>query len=263
MGLKNKSIKFLILVIFLSCIPIQITQSAVKKFIFYSYPTTEPVLDGEPTLQEWSTTHAIIFLMDNIGNPSQTMNVTMMSSYDTTAGTVSFAMIIPDSTVNSDVFLLIFRTNTEDELINIDPALGFGANQDIKGFSPAFNETADGVTSEGTISAVNDMTLGGTNDGQGNYQYSAGKYTIEMTFPLDSGDTIGHDFSLAKNSQIEFTLMYIDDEATTYTVINLTDFDSFILNIGKPKLFGVGTIAMIIGLASSMIVITIIKRKRK
>jgi len=42
-------------------------------------------------------------------------------------------MIVPDITPNDNILLLIFRTNTADELINTT-TLEFGKDQDVKGF---------------------------------------------------------------------------------------------------------------------------------
>ncbi|MHA1126782.1 MAG: hypothetical protein ACTSO7_11370 [Candidatus Heimdallarchaeota archaeon] len=56
---NTKAIKLLLLLIFVSCIPIQVVQSSTQVSTLYSYVENDPWYDGylEPTL--WDTTRAL------------------------------------------------------------------------------------------------------------------------------------------------------------------------------------------------------------
>jgi len=100
-------------------------------------------------------------------------------------------------------------------------------------------------------------------DGVGKCRHDSGQYTIELTFPLASNDTAGKDFNLAVGSQIDFTVFYIKDASTYLPSEDLLDFEYFTLKIlPKSNLFGVGTIALVASLLSSILFVIVIRRKR-
>ncbi|MHA1126777.1 MAG: hypothetical protein ACTSO7_11345 [Candidatus Heimdallarchaeota archaeon] len=189
-----------------------------------------------------------------------------MSTYDLTTNSVSFGVTVPDSTFDSDFFTMVFKTNTTEELYVGNPFQGMGGDNDMKTFMTKVNATIDVFTVNATLDGIPDEIAGGSEDTEGKMRYSSGVYTLEFSTSLDSGDTLGHDISLAENDQIEFTVMYYDNLIThIYTQSHVIDdnFDYCILKIGKPKLFGIETFALIASLISSMIISAVIKRKKK
>ncbi|MHA1442815.1 MAG: hypothetical protein ACTSPK_13290, partial [Candidatus Heimdallarchaeota archaeon] len=57
--IKNKSLKLIILFIFVSFIPVQVAQSSTNVGILNSTKATEPTIDGKITDAEWNTTQEL------------------------------------------------------------------------------------------------------------------------------------------------------------------------------------------------------------
>ncbi|MHA1840839.1 MAG: hypothetical protein ACTSYW_02565, partial [Candidatus Heimdallarchaeota archaeon] len=167
----------------MSFIPIQLAQSATNVGALNSSQKTQPTIDGNITDAEWgSAQELIITLYHQSFLSTLSMEITMMSTYDPVAKTVSFAMIIPDATTSmGDYIYLVFNTSETEKLIVTDPSFDFGIDKDIKGFLPEMNLTVDGSTPIGVGS--DDVSLGGTDDGSGKGQHDSGEYTIELVFP--------------------------------------------------------------------------------
>jgi len=120
---------------------------------------------------------------------------------------------------------------------------------------------------EDGLSVSNDISLGGTIEGSGKclFSFSNSQYTIEMTFPLNSTDSNGNDFCLAENSQIEFTCVYFYKGIDTYLQIQTQIGDLYytILNIGDSTLAGISSFVLLVSLLSSMLLFSVLRRKRK
>ena len=267
MGLRNNTVKVILIIAIISVLPIQLAQSATHEATVISADIAEPTLDGEFSTGEWDDGKVVDVRLDHITNPGMYIMINIKSTFDLTAGSVSFGFSIPDPDADGDLLMIIFQTNTNDELMNAT-TLGFGKDQDVKGFVCPANMTGDSVSDEGSFSETIDTSLGGTDDGEGACSYSASKYTIEMTFPLDSGDTAGKDFSLGLHDLIHFTVIYFENLLdNVYVQVNTTaaELRFCTLSIGNPLsgLFGIGSLVLYTSLLTSMIVFVLVKRKRK
>ncbi|MHA1503090.1 MAG: hypothetical protein ACTSSB_14750, partial [Candidatus Heimdallarchaeota archaeon] len=114
--------------------PIQLAQSATNVGTLDSSQATQPTIDGNITAAEWSQAQELIVTLYHQTFPSTiSMNITIMSTYDVAAETISFALIIPDTTKNmGDGVYLLFKTNAAEELFILDPSFDFGAGHDLK-----------------------------------------------------------------------------------------------------------------------------------
>jgi len=156
------------------------------------------------------------------------------------------------------VFILYLKQTPE--LIKIDPFVEFGYDHDIKGFGPDLNITIDGYMPGGSIAT--DESNGGTDDGSGKCRHDSGLYTIEMTFPLASNDTLGKDFNLTIGSQIDFLVLLFKD-GSAYTQLHEGDFDYCTLHIlPRTNLFGIRVFALVASLLSSLLMVIVYRRKR-
>jgi len=111
MGSNNKSITLLLLLTIISFIPIQFAQSAVLKDTLYSYLATKPTIDGDLATAEWSTALETNITLYYVGDTTQTMNISMKSTYDLASETITFGITAPDSDLSSDFLIIIFKTN--------------------------------------------------------------------------------------------------------------------------------------------------------
>lgn len=263
MGLNiNKLVKLLILFIIMSFLPLQLAQSATFIGTLYSSQTTQPIIDGKITDTEWSTAQEqeITLFFESLLS-TLTMNISMRSTYDIVAGTISFAFIIPDTSLDiSDGLYIIFKTNDAEDLFILDSSFAFGSDHDLKTFAPYYNMTLDALSTSSV--PLEDTSIGGTDDGSGKCRHDSGQYTVEMTFPLASNDSLGKDFNLTENSQIDFTILYFK-EGTAYTQILDSDYEYCTLVIlERTNLFSIEIYALIASILSTMILFVIIKRKR-
>lgn len=265
MGLKNnKTIKLIVLFIVISFTPIQLAQSTVTHVgTLYSYPVTPPTIDGVFSVDEWGNAleHDITMYLATPQQPNFTLSI--KSTFDITAGSISFGITIPDASLDNDIVMFVYRSNTTIELYNTS-VFGLIEGQDVKGFNSNSNLTIDSISTLNPRYPLADGCVGGTYEGEGRCQYSSGQYTIELTFPLASNDAAGKDFSLAENSRIEFTTIYYENATELYSQIQLVGFDFGynVLIIGEPEIFGFSAFTLVVSLVSTMIVFTIIKRKR-
>ena len=263
MGINTKTIKFLLLFIFLNIIPIQITQSATLVDTLYSIPNTKPILDGVLTNAEWQDAKEIKITLYRTLNTSRTIDISLKSTYNITEGTISFGAQY-NGTEFSALFF-IFKTNTTDALIKKNTFWEFGKNHDTKWFSRWSNDSYD-TFSDGFFLPIRyyDEDLGGTNDTEGKCHMTSEQYSIELTTPLNSGDTLGYDFNLAENSEIEFTLVFWDGRLT-YSPARFedNDFDYYILYVGKERPLGISTFFIIGSFITSIAVITVLSRKKR
>jgi len=207
MGIRKNTVKVIFILAIISILPIQLARSATHKATVIAADLPEPTLDGVFSAGEWDDDKVVQVRLDHLTNPGMYIMINIKSTFDLTAGSVSLGFSIPDPDEDTDIILVIFQTNTNAELL--DPiTMTFGADQDVKGFNCALQATADGVTDGGSFSVTTDLTLGGTDEGAGLCTYSASQYKIEMTLPLDSGDTNGKDISLGLHDLIHFTVIY-------------------------------------------------------
>jgi len=271
MGLKdNKLCKFLLLFIIISFIPIQLAQSTVTHVgTLYSYPVTAPTIDGVFSADEWGNApkHDITMYLVTPHPQQPNFTLSIKSTFDITTGSISFGITISDASLDNDIVMLVFRSNTTIELYNTS-FIGLVEGQDVKGLNTNSNLTIDSISTLNPRYPLADGCVGGTYEGEGKCQYSSGQYTIELTFPLVSGDSAGKDFSLADNSQIEFTTIYCENATNLYSQIQnpgyySVDFGYNVLIIGEPELIGFSAFSLVVSLVSTMIVFTVIKRKRK
>ena len=267
MDKRKNTVKLIFILAIISILPIQLAQSETLAGTIISAAITEPTLDGVMTTGEWDDDRIVQIRLDHLTNPGMYIMINIKSTYDLAAGSVSLGITLPDPDADMDALMLIFKTNTNDLLIDTTTMV-FGEDQDVKAFNCAMNMTADGVSTEGSLSALDDTSFGGVNDGSGACKFASSKYTIELTFPLSSGDTNGKDFSLAEHDLLPFSIMYFENMiGAIYTQINTTssDLGYCILSIGNPLsgLFGIGSLVLYTSLMSSMIVFVAIKRKRK
>jgi len=266
MKINSKMIKLLLVFIIISCIPIRITQSTVLVNTLYSYSENDPIYDGvlEDTL--WKTTRAIDITLYNIDDQTQTMVISIMSIYNEVNGSLSFGVIIPDATYDRDTFGIVFKTNATEELAVYNIEWGFGVGHNLKAIYCADNATGDGLSAWYELDGLYDEDAGGTEDTYGAGTYDGSKYIYEMHTFLDTGDTNGADYSLARNDKIEFLVLYLEaDSSATYIQIRETDgdYDYCILNIGKQELLGPSTWFIVASLVASLAVIAYVSRKRK
>ncbi|MHA1505083.1 MAG: hypothetical protein ACTSPT_07840 [Candidatus Heimdallarchaeota archaeon] len=267
MKMRKNIVKVIFILAIISILPFQLARSETLAGTIISAAITEPTIDGVMSAGEWDDDKNVQIRLDHLTNPGMYIMINVKSTYDLAAGSVSFGITVPDPDADMDALMLIFKTNTNDLLINTT-TFGFGKDQDIKGLHCAMNYTIDGVSIEGSLSALEDSSLGGTNDGTGACTFASSKYTIELTYPLASGDTDGKDFSLVEHDLLPFSIMYFENMMDGfYTQINTTssDLGYCILSIGNPLsgLFGIGSLVLYTSLISSMIVFVAIKRRRK
>ena len=264
MGLKNsKLMKLFTLLLIINFLTIQLTQSLTNVGTLNSIQASQPNIDGIINDSEWSEAQELEIQLYLESFPSTLLlNITMMSIYDETAGTISFALTIPDGTEDqSDGVYLVFKTNPEEELIITQPSFNFGEGHDLKAYTPYYDMLMDACSTSGI--PLDDATAGGTNDGSGKSQHDSGQYTIELVFPLASGDVLGKDFNLTEGSEIEFTVLYFK-EGSVYSQMHDLTFDCLNLSLlPSTKLFGIEKFVLITGLISSMLMVIVITRKRK
>ncbi|MHA1442814.1 MAG: hypothetical protein ACTSPK_13285 [Candidatus Heimdallarchaeota archaeon] len=266
MKLNSKTIKLLLLFIFVSFIPIQVTQSALNVDALYSYSEDAPVVDGvlEDTL--WKITREIDVTLYLLNDQSTIMGISIMSIYDETTEIIYFGITIPDVSFDNDIFAIAFKTNTTADLVVYDSGWGYGGGHDAKIIYCNDNDTADGITYANQLDGTTDTGAGGTNDIDGVGTYDGSQYVYEISMPLDSGDTNGADFSLARLDTIEFFVFYLEDGCSAdYTQIRETDgdYDYCTLNVGRQGLLGPSTWFIVASLVSSLAVIAYVSRRRK
>jgi hypothetical protein len=266
MKLNSKMLDFVIIFLFVSFIPVNIVQ-AVNVGTVNSYPAAAPLIDGTLEADTWGLATAIDIMLYSTNDQNDNFTISMKSIYDQNGDFISFAFTIPDASVNDDIFGIIFKTNESAALVGKYPNWGFNTGNDLLVYYPYYDDFGDGVTAWHDLDGQFDYDIGGTNDTiEGADINSACCYTFELTTKIDSGDTIGGDISLAKKDSIEFFILYMEDTTgQLYSQIREADdqWDSCILYVGKPGLFGPSTAFIIASLVSSMLIFVSIKRKNK
>ena len=266
MKLNSRLFKLSFLLIFLSCIPIQITQSSTNVGTLYSYVENDPWYDGylEPTI--WDTTRAIDITLYDLTDQEKDMTITLLSVYNTVNGSLSFGIIVPDISLGDDLLALIFKTNTTADLIVNNGGWRFTGWNDMKGAFFQYNESVDGVTYDDDLDGTDDTYAGGLENTYGNGTWDGLQYVFEMHTFLNLTDSLGADYRLGENSQIEFFVMFQDSHTgILYTQIREDDgdYDYCILNIGEPASTAPTTLFVLGSVIASFAVITYLSRKRK
>ncbi|MHA1126784.1 MAG: hypothetical protein ACTSO7_11380 [Candidatus Heimdallarchaeota archaeon] len=265
MRMSRNTLRVTLLLLIVSFIPTQITQSLAVGDTLYTYPEDVPVIDGSLEETIWNSSTKLDIKLYDYGNQNNILYLSMMAVYNVDNGSITFAVIIPDETIDShDMFMILFKTNTTAPLAFYDGIWQFGKNHDLKIMNLVFNSTTDGLTCGGGTGILFDSMLEGTNDVQGISTHSGSQYTFEMTIPLASGDTIGKDISLVKNDEIDFFVFY-EDDMDIYSQIRETDgaSDFCTLKVGKKGLLGPSPFFIIASLVSMLVVFSYLARKRK
>lgn len=270
MRLNSRLFKLLFLFIFLSCIPIQLIQSSANVGTLYSYIENDPCYDGYLESTIWDTTRAIDITLYNLEDQGESIEITLLSVYNTVNGSLSFGLIVPDTTLSDDdLIALIFRTNTNADFVVNNGEWTFTCENDMKGAFLQYNESVDGVTYEDELDGTDDELAGGFENTYGKGKWDGLQYVFEMHTFLNITDPLGADYRLGENSQIEFFVMFQDSHSgILYTQIREADgdYDYCVLNIGELATTTPSTVPttlFVLGsVFASFAVITYLSRKR-
>jgi len=264
MRVNTKTLKIILLFLIVGFIPIQITQSLVLGDTLYSYPEDVPVIDGLLEEDIWQFSTKLDIKLYDINDQDNILFLSIMAVYNEANGSLTLGVIIPDDGISTEFFGIAFKTNVTHPLVYFDNFWRYSENNDIKLFYPHLNSSDDGVTYDLGIGEFFDIPLGGFNNTLGRSTHSGLQYTFELTTPLDSGDTAGKDFSLAKKDKIDFFIFY-NDGPDFYSQIRITDgdYDYCTLVIGKKGLLGPSTFFIVASLVSTLAVVSIISRKKR
>ena len=264
MRVNTKTLKIILLFLIVSFIPIQITQSLVLGDTLYSYPEDVPVIDGLLEVDIWQFSRKLDIKLYSFFDQENILYLSIMAVYNEANGSLTLGVTIPDDGISTEFFGIAFKTNVTHPLVYFDNFWRYSMNNDIKLFYPHLNSSDDGVTYDIGIGGFFDIPLGGFNNTFGRSTHTGSQYTFELTTPLDSGDTAGKDFSLAKKDKIDFFIFYTDD-SEFYSQIRIADgdYDYCTLVIGKKGLLGPSTFFIVASLVASLAVIAYVSRKRK
>ncbi|MHA1126780.1 MAG: hypothetical protein ACTSQX_14235 [Candidatus Heimdallarchaeota archaeon] len=247
-------------------LPIEIAESANLVDTLYSYPENDPWYDGMLESGIWDPTRAIDITVYNLQDQADTMTITLLSIYSPVNRSLSFGITITDSTYDEDILVLAFKTNPSEDITIFDDGWGHGIGQDLKVIFCDSNQTLDYLTLDPIFHGEEDTNHGGTDDIYGTGTWDGTKYVYELHTFLNSTDTNGKDYQLTESSQIEFFVVYIEDDSGKFfsqVREDDHDYDYCILNIGQPALLGLQSLYVIGSLIASFTVITYLYRKRK
>lgn len=243
--------------IFLCMIPTATVKSDVKTNIIYTcYQATPPVIDGHHESWEWAPAVPESIKLYNLLDQTDTINITVMTLY-TEEDNLIFGLKILDTDFGEadDQLAIVLQTNGLDPLVRkYDEGWGYGKDQDIKYIYSHNNHSIDGVTKD--IEGFNwddDVSVSGTEDSDGKVHPTIDVDYYELEFPLDSGDTLGHDPALALNYDIAIFFLYKDDSAVatkTYSQIREADgdYDFAALTISCTSTTSIQLFPIIVGL---------------
>ena len=177
-------------------------------------------------------------------------------------------LLIPDSSQENDHIDISFRTSQDDFLYKEDDQWSLGFDHDMKVCNFEYQTYYDCITEGWGFGRRFDDTNSGTTDlaFSSIYEYANSRYLANITTPLDSGDTNGHDIALTAGSSIEFCICYYDPiPYSYYTPItpDETDYEYCILHIGAPDPIGTSGFFVISCLLSSTIILSYNIRRRK
>ena len=258
--------KLSLVIIILCCIPIQFTQTATLTAILYSHATDVPIIDGEFEEDIWKTRRDVDIALVNFEDQTDYFRISIMSVYNIENNSIVFGFTIPDTTAESGLLTLVFKTNTSSELLSYTEKWGWGYGNDVNYFYP-YNATSYDCYSEPAPEDY-EVLFGAQTDPIDNI-YGKAKhidsksYQIELAMPLDSGDIIGCDFNLARLDTIDFFVWYSDEKGMYTNILSDFDFVYITLNVGGQNGLDLNNMFVFVCSISSLFLIRIIIQRKK
>jgi hypothetical protein len=212
-----------------------------------------PVADGWLLPDEWQGIEAHNITLYSRHNRLITMNIEMKVSYNKTEKKIFFGVTIPQEQKGGNNYLaLFFHSNTNEPFFTGETAydLKLGANNDIKEVWVHLNISYDYYSQGVGINKVFDEV----HNIEGGYHLTGTNITIEMGFPLYSGDIQGHDVKLFPGATIDFFIFYVNDRYDLDHSIfwqydrNVNEYDYYTLKIegeikNEPIFYGLMVLA--------------------
>lgn len=243
--------------------------SANLKATIYSYPaSTIPTIDGILSAGEWSSagTPVQIHLFNLSNQFKPTLLIYMMSLYSE-EDILYLGLSIPDLVVNSNDHLIIVLNTSLTPLV-LNPAttsVSFDDDHDAKVVWVQNNVYSDEFTDGIGFRTNNDISVGGTNDGNGKCKANGTYINFEITFPFNSGDATGKDPSLLVGSEIDIFIFYREGETGTdysHWREEDNDYDYNLIHIGASVGMGIRFWNIFPSIAGIFISIVVIRKKK-
>ncbi|MBD3191265.1 MAG: hypothetical protein GF308_11505 [Candidatus Heimdallarchaeota archaeon] len=201
------------------------------------YTSTAPKVDGHLNPGEWDDANdPVEITLYNITDQNDTLIVEMQSVY-TDNETVYLGITVPDSNLDDDQLMILFRSNLDEEFIVPPPRANFTytKDNDVKMFWAHNNYSEDGYTMGMAREWRPDTIAGGTEDSEGKCHFTGSAITFELCFPFRTSDSNGHDISLEIGAEVEMFLYYYESSTLTEYLQGREadgDFDFNTLKIG-------------------------------
>lgn len=233
-------VKFLtifILTIIGGFIPLRNTTLAINLGTAISPLGLDPTVDAKLETAEWINSSIYYYLLYNIDNQLDTIDLQFRTSYSATNLTLGIT-IYDDNPIASDVIVVFFKVNTSSDLLHINGGNPYFENGNDAKVLYVNNNTFDSHTSGSFFNAYFDTdNVGGTDDMFGKAAITPGvKVDFEMTMPLNTGDIPeSADIALEAGDSVEIFFWYYV-KSVDYSGFRNTDLDynSYILELQIP-----------------------------
>ena len=225
----------------------------VKVSTIHSIESVEPAIDGTIDTAEWEEAIPLTVTLYDTSDQSTTLDISVYSLFDKSS-TLYLGVVIPLEGEILNSFVIVFKTNETEDLINFELAgPEFGDGHDLKFFDTDDNSTEDFCINNGGMDEV--LYSGGTDDGTGKYTYDSTYSYIEIAIPFDTGDTIGCDLAIDYGDSVDcffyvyrgitdFTQIRIDDDETDYCELVIEKLESPVLEEISPSIDADGNITL-------------------
>jgi len=207
---KTKILVTLSSVLLLAFLSTTLVVAPITVGTLYSCPADPiPTIDGILGAIEWKEGVPFTFKLYNLANQADTMDMEIMALYDNDYR-IYFGITYLDDKINLGDYLFLIFQDVEGTAICTPPhnaAGGFNDNHDMKFMWLHNNHSVDQFTKGPGYNWVDDYSNGGVDNGVGKCHENGTHITVEMRFPLNSGDALGYDIALAVNGSVTCLLV--------------------------------------------------------
>ncbi len=235
----------------------------------YSCPADPiPVIDGVLGVSEWKEGVPLTVKLYNLVAQADTKEIEIMSLYDND-NRIYFGITYQDDRINAEDYIFLIFQDVEGTDICYAPHSvdgGFNDGHDMKFMWLYNNLTMDAFTKGPGYNWADDVSNGGINHGVGKCHENGTHVTVEIRFPMNTGDTAGFDVSLAVNGSVNMFIGYHDEDThVDYYQVREADnnYDLIRLQVSCTATTPVSIAYIILGLMITLTTSILIKKKRK
>ena len=218
-----------------------------------SKSSSAPIIDGYLNDTVWEDATPTSFTLYNYESESDTTTISVYSLYDSSSSILYVGYKVTEAYTSNAGVHLIIRSHATNEIVDGTNPFSWGDFNDIK-YVNTYQVAYDYYMQSDT--EQRDSLNGGQENINGGGHYVDGSYYFEMSTAFDSGDSAGHDFSIAEKGELEVFIVYTTNFGNEYSFYKpashtwgsatlIIGKKGLPINLGILALFGLGLVVFI------------------